>query len=818
MAPDSPDSAPKRRIRPVRPPRWGDPTTLGLLLSLAVATINVATPSAIGIGLFALAPLLAAARGASIGRTGALAALSVTLALGDGLVEDFFGEQRHIGPLITVVLAGLLAIYLTRLRVQRDSGHMPLQVQYVVARILQESSGLEEATPRLLEAVGRPLGWEVGGLWEVRLPHVLRCVDTWYAPGIDPSGFDKLGRSFVVRAGVGLPGRVWESAAPVWVADVTSDQDFPRAQLAAKAGLRGAVGFPLRTSTGVVGVMEFFARETREPDRALLDLLAALGAQIGKFVEVQSAVGALRESEARKGAMFETALDCIVTIDHEGTVVEFNPAAERTFGISREEAVGREIAELIVPPDLRRSHREALARFVETQQATILGRRIELRGMRSGGEEFPIELAINRIGDGSPPMFTGYIRDITERRRGEEDRERLLELERLARLDADRAREQLSAILRGVADAVTAQAPDGSLVFANDAAVQALGAASLEELLESPVDAIRNRFEMYDESGEPFPHWRLPGRLALRGDPEPEAVIRRVSCTTGEERWTKIKATPILGEGGEVVMAINIMEDVSDLKRAEQAQRLLARTLQESLLPARLPDIPGMEAAARFRASGEGNEVGGDFYDLFESGGGNWSVVIGDVCGKGPDAAAVTGLVRYTLRAAAMREPRPSTVLRLLNEALLRQRDDLRFATVAYASLTPEGGGGMSVNLSCAGHPLPLLMRSGGAVETVGVPGTLMGVWADPRLEDASARLEPGDTLVLYTDGVTEARTNGGILGERRLREVLGACGGMDAEAIATRIEATALEIQHGEPRDDIAVVVLRASSVRPGV
>ena len=137
----------------------------------------------------------------------------------------------------------------------------------------------------------------------------------------------------------------------------------------------------------------------------------------------------------------------------------------------------------------------------------------------------------------------------------------------------------------------------------------------------------------------------------------------------------------------------------------------IARTLQESLLPAELPEIPGLETAARFRATGEGNEVGGDFYDLFESGGRGWTVVIGDVCGKGPDAAAVTALARYTLRAAAMRERLPSRSLALLNEALLRQRGDRRFCTVAYAYLETLDSGAR-VGFASGGHPLPLVLRA----------------------------------------------------------------------------------------------------------
>ena len=130
---------------------------------------------------------------------------------------------------------------------------------------------------------------------------------------------------------------------------------------------------------------------------------------------------------------------------------------------------------------------------------------------------------------------------------------------------------------------------------------------------------------------------------------------------------------------------------------------------------------------------------------------------MGDVCGKGPDAAAVTALARYTLRAAAMRERLPSRSLGLLNEALLRQRDDRRFCTVAYAYLEPLAEGAR-VGFASGGHPLPLLLRADGTVEAVGEPGTLLGVVPDPNFEDRSLSLGPGDALVFYTDGVIEGR------------------------------------------------------------
>ena len=202
--------------------------------------------------------------------------------------------------------------------------------------------------------------------------------------------------------------------------------------------------------------------------------------------------------------------------------------------------------------------------------------------------------------------------------------------------------------------------------------------------------------------------------------------------------------------------------------------------------------------------------MGGDFYDLFATGDRGWTVVMGDVCGKGPDAAAVTALARYTLRAAAMRERLPSRSLSLLNEALLRQRDDRRFCTVAYAYLEPLDDGAR-VGFASGGHPLPLLVRPDGEVEPIGAPGTLLGVLPDPSFEDRAVSLAPGDALVFYTDGVIESRGADGSLDEARLAELLTSCAGLGADAIAAAVEAAALS-SHDQRRDDIAVLVLRVA------
>jgi integral membrane sensor domain MASE1 len=255
---------------------------------------------------------------------------------------------------------------------------------------------------------------------------------------------------------------------------------------------------------------------------------------------------------------------------------------------------------------------------------------------------------------------------------------------------------------------------------------------------------------------------------------------------------------------------------VSERRLAEDTAERIADTLQESLLPAHLPDIPGIEHAVDFRPAGERHIVGGDFYDWFQNEDGSWSVVVGDVRGKGADAARTTALARYTLRAAAGYEHRPSRVLELLNEAIRRQAPD-QSCTVAYARLDLGDGGRVRVTVAIGGHPLPLVLGPAGAVDPVGSPGTLLGVVPDPKLSDHTTDLAPGATLVMYTDGLTDAFAPARIVTQAQLVTSLRACAGRSAPGIVEGIQKTLLGGNSGEPRDDIVVVALRVPE-REGV
>jgi PAS domain S-box-containing protein len=235
----------------------------------------------------------------------------------------------------------------------------------------------------------------------------------------------------------------------------------------------------------------------------------------------------------------------------------------------------------------------------------------------------------------------------------------------------------------------------------------------------------------------------------------------------------------------------------------------IARTLQEGLLPGPFPEVPGVELAARYQAAGEGIDVGGDFYDAFDTEDGAWALVVGDVCGKGPKAAALMGTARHTIRAAALREHRPSAVLTTLNAALHQQSREQWFCTVCYVRLRPQSGGAR-LTVCAGGHPLPAILRTDGTVEFAGTPGTLLGVFTDVELTDATVDLGPGDALVLFTDGLTDAERTGEEFGQKWLADVLARNVGRSVEEIARSLERVVLGDRNRGLPDDLAILVAR--------
>jgi PAS domain S-box-containing protein len=558
------------------------------------------------------------------------------------------------------------------------------RVEALLVRALAETGTPADAAERVLPLFGEAVGGRVAILWladdEAGL---LRWASDWCAePGAQ--AFASVSSRLTFAPGIGLPGRAWAAGELIWSPDVTADPEFPREAAARDSGLRGAIEVPLRGSGAVHGVLEVLGSELPEPDDPTQRLLQMLGDQVGQFLARLSIEQRLAVTEELSASIVSAALDCIITMGHDGRVVDFNPAATEVFGYRREDAVGRLLAELIIPPEYRELHHRALARFIATEEPTILNRRLELTGMRADGSTFPVELTVTRVGTRRPPLFAGFVRDITQRQASKQELERLLEREHAARVRAEAA----------------------------------------------------------------------------------ELVARQVS-----------------------------------------------EALQRSLLPPHLPAVPGMELSAAYRAGAAGSAVGGDFYDVVGLGDGRWAIAMGDVAGKGPEAASITALARYTLRTAAVQHAGPADVLRVLNEALLREGADHRLCTAVFGFLSSALPRPL-LRLAIGGHPCPLLLRAAGTVETVGAPGTLLGATSSPVFHDHEVSLDAGDAVLLYTDGVTEARTTDGRFGIERLKAVLGGCAGLGAAQLTERVERAVGELADPSAAgDDVALLVLRAAT-----
>ncbi|MBX9397725.1 SpoIIE family protein phosphatase [Streptomyces sp. TRM72054] len=270
---------------------------------------------------------------------------------------------------------------------------------------------------------------------------------------------------------------------------------------------------------------------------------------------------------------------------------------------------------------------------------------------------------------------------------------------------------------------------------------------------------------------------------------------------------------------------LELAEDLSrraalalDNARLYSERTAISQSLQRSLLPPGLPEIDGVEVDVIYRAAGEGNEVGGDFYDLFPIRDGAYGFAIGDVCGTGPNAAAVTGLARHALRLLAREGLSGPAVLQRLNSAILDEGARSRFLTLLYGELRPQEDGSAELKVVCAGHPLPLRLRQDGTVETAAEPQPLLGVLEDLDLYEQTVTLDPGDVLLCVTDGVTERREGSRMLGDDGLADVLTTCTGLTAGAVAARIMRAVERFASDAPSDDMAILAMRVPGLHNGL
>jgi PAS domain S-box-containing protein len=581
------------------------------------------------------------------------------------------------------------------------------------------------------------------------------------------------------------------------------------------------------------------------------------------------------ERQARRDAQTATALlDAIFSAapvgvafwDLEGRYRRVNPALAALNSLPPEEHLGRTPSELL--GEVGAAVETVLAEVVDTREA-VVDRPIhgELNGesIHRHCTVFPV------VGAGAELIgVAGVIRDVAAQFAAEADRARLLREALSSRAQAEAAQVRAESA-QAEAEAARRQTAFLAAAGARLAAVTTDYEATLREVARVAVPAIADwcTFTLAATEGlrtvavaaadpeleraaaemvERFPP-RLdaptgPG-LAIRTgrsqlvreiddalleqaavDPEQLAFLKRMGLRSGmtvplRARGRTLGAlTLVAAESGRLygeddlrlaeILAQRASLAVENARLYEEHSHI-ARTLQRSLLPPALPDVPGLELAARYRAAGAQNEVGGDFYDVFHGPGDRWTLVMGDVAGKGPEAAAVTSLTRHTLRAMTLRGAGPRECLELLNDALLNEPVVAgRFCTVLYALLEARAEGGFDMTLATGGHMPPRILRADGSLDRIELRGSLVGGLRTPNFSHCETVLAPDDVLVLFTDGATELRGHDPGVGERLLDELLGGQAGAPAAAVAEAVARHAVESQEGEPRDDVAVLTAR--------
>lgn len=502
----------------------------------------------------------------------------------------------------------------------------------------------------------------------------------------------------------------------------------------------------------------------------------------------------LLPGSADESSLLEHLPVAVMATGPDGRITAWNRAAALLLGWSATEAIGQTRAELGLAP--------APASMAAAGQAALADGRTygaDLPAWRRDGTPFLARVTAAPRPDGGAVVV---VTDVTTDASHDAERDALLTAERSARSSA----EQANAIL----ESVLGQVPVGlgffdrhlRYVLVNDAlaAMNGISAAdhvgrTLPELLrEIPDDVGREILDVFS-SGETLADVEVSGQT-----PAAPGVVRT---------WL-VSYWPVF-MGDEIPMVGLTVVEITERFRAEQERQRLLDSLQRSLLPATGLAIGDLELATRYRPVGAG-EVGGDFYDAFSVDSQRWLTVIGDASGKGIGAASLTALVRSTIRTAAHFDPDPAAVLAVLNDAVLTRQEEQRdeqFCTAAVL-LVECHDDEVVIRLTAAGHPLPLLRTADGAVQEVGAQGWAVGLFPDPELPVEEVRLRPGDTLVLCTDGYTEARSPEGTFAPDLLMQTLAQTSEDDVELLASELEGAVLEFSRGQRRDDMALLVLR--------
>ncbi|MEA2246662.1 MAG: hypothetical protein QOH46_1191, partial [Solirubrobacteraceae bacterium] len=646
------------------------------------------------------------------------------------------------------------------------------------------------------------------------------------------------------RDGASESRRVAESGEPILATDVrgstNEELDEDQRRLVLRLGPKSYMVVPLVARGRSLGSLTLLStREGRHYTEGDLSFAKTLAARCALAIDNARLHDAAERSLSLLDTVFATAPVGLAFVDPGLRFVRINETMAAFTGRPVEDHLGRTISEVLGEPA---DEVVRLCRAVLETGRPVLDRELSGTTPSDPHEVRHWNLSCTAVHgpDGDVLGVSAAVIDITERRR-------LLDAEREARIRADflaRAGALLDEsldyerTLRAVAEIAIPEVADwcGVSILDETGTLQQVAAAHVDPAQRRIGEELNRRFPPDPNSPGGTMRVARTGQTqfvreitddmiaAAISDPEQLDLLRRLALrsviiaplrargrTFGTLTLAHAESGRLFDEAG-----VQLAEELArragiaiDNARLYTERTRIAHTLQVKLLPERLPNIPGALLAARYRAAGELNEVGGDFYDVFPRSESEWAMVVGDVSGKGAEAAAITALARYTLRAGALEDDRPGKALRRLNAAMLANDDSSQFATAVLAYVSAVDGDQMKVRLSLAGHPPAIVVRRDGSVDTTGAFGTMLGLRSDAVARETELVLDRGDVLLLYTDGVTEAGPRGTPFGEEGLVQLLSGLSGHEPQSVVDAVEQAVVDAQDGQPRDDVALLAL---------
>ena len=831
-----------RHVTPSTPQgsRWPPGVSRALTLAPGIAVLTLLTvldvlvqPSAAIIGIVIVAPLLTMLFGATrdVALVGALAVVIVALS---GAWHDNFGDALYLYRVGLVAAVAMLAVLAARSRARAGRGQARFAVLASVAEIADGTLSLQDT---------------VAALNDIIVPQVADiCIVDTVSGGVL--------QRFAVRAAEGTGAHTAEILAgrPPSTVDSLGDPEQPRLlapiddamlrriatdardleQLRTIAATSGVV-VPLRARGRRLGSLTLLTTPSsgRRFDEHDLEFARVLAGRAALALDNAGLFSELETIEAQLTAALSTLAEA-VTVQHTGGAIIYgNEAAARMLGFSStQELLGTSLEQLVAVSDTRTEDgsplriddlpgRQVIAGVHEPEPLLTLS-----RDTRTGETRWRVTKASGVYGsDGELKLVVNVIQDITEVKRAELTQRVLARSGELlsSSLDYERMLQQVAELaVPQVADWCVVSMPDGhgyirGVAVAHGDPAKVELARRAQERYPTRADAPGGSAQVMRDGRSHVVNEVTDEMLAaVAQDDEHLELLRSIGLRAG--------LTVPMTAAGRIVGTLTLISaesgrtfDEADVTLAEELARRagtavetarlytersnIARTLQRSLLPGRLPQMPGWTAAKLYRPAGDENWVGGDFYDAFPVHGG-WLAVVGDVAGRGAPAAALTGLARHTVRTAATLLDDPLDAVRTLNGELLAL-DSMSLCSIAAVLLCEDEQGAATAQIVCAGHPLPLLVH-----RAVGSFSPMLGAYPVEEWERTTHALEPGDVLVLFTDGVFDTVGADGRFGEERLARTLE--GARDADDAVRRIDAALSAFEVGEQADDTAILALQ--------